>query len=93
MNSLPEMTPIEATRLLRLANMLRDVLLRWKKKAGVTRGEGLCACLVLAGTEGGLEGAMTREQFVAYVADLSGWAYDLGAQTRVDMAKEREAKS
>jgi hypothetical protein len=87
MKPLPPMTDIEEKTLVRLSQALRAILRRWKKEAGVTRGQGLCACIVLAGTEGGLEGAMTREEFVAYVGELTGWAYDLGEQTRRERAQ------
>jgi hypothetical protein len=89
--TLPTMTPVEAERFVRLANMLREVLVRWKKKAGVPRGEGLCACLVLVGNEAGLEGALSREQFLAYAGEIAGWAYDLGEQARHDREREKAA--
>lgn len=69
----------EALRLAELAERVRDVLRDW---TDVARGDALCACLLVVGSEAGYERAHDRERFLAYIAAFMGWAFDLGAELR-----------
>jgi hypothetical protein len=72
----------EGKKLVLLSERLRAMLRRWKQTQNISRSEGLCACIVLVGTEGGLENAMPREAFLGFVTELLGWSYDLGVKAR-----------
>ena len=74
--------PDEAERLIRIAERLRGILSGPGWRGKVPRGDALCACVVLVGSEAGYETAQKRDEFVARIAVLVGWAWDLGAAAK-----------
>jgi hypothetical protein len=70
----------ETVRLVAIAERIREMLSSWKKNT--PRGDALCACLVLVGSEAGYEDAHGREAFLARCSALLAWSFDLGADAK-----------
>lgn len=46
------------------------------------RGDALCACLVLIGSEAGYENAHDKDAFLTFCHVFLAWSFDLGADAK-----------
>lgn len=82
--NLPDLSKEQSLRLVGIADRLLVVLKGWRSE-GIDRSSALCACVVLVGLQGGLEGAHGKEQFVAFIQKLLEWSFDLGERERREL--------
>jgi hypothetical protein len=83
----------DTVRLLEIVGRLRGKLQGWGPD--VSRHEALAACLVLVGTEAGLQAdrPLDAEAFVRYASNVLAWAFALGKSVVESPAVDPEAKS